>query len=419
MTRPGNLVLAGAARPGATAPVRIGLLGLYGSANVGDTAIQTAVMTGLRSRRPDIEFVGLCPDPADTVRTFGITAFPLSGEIAPPGRNGRSMIGFRLNRLVGRLPLARHLAALRNINRRIRGLDMLLVSGGGQIDDLWGGPWQHPFRLWLWCALARRHGKPAAFFAIGVDRLNSRLSAGFAVRALRMTGYRTFRDSGSIALLRASGLDFEVAVCPDPAFGIFAQPSAEPTPAASPRFAVISPISVRAYQGASDAAYEAYLRVLTEVAVALRSLGLEVRFVCSQTRMDPPVAAEVMARINADPGVSLAAVRTFDDFILAVRGAQFVIASRLHAQILALVAGTPLIAIAPVPKVRQLMIDVGLEEYCVDLPTLQVDELLSCVHKALARRDELRALIRGRVRELRESLEQAFDQLSAVAPTAN
>src|SRR5690606_9548778 len=60
--------------------VNVGLLGMYGSANLGDTAIQSVVMTSLRSRRPDIQFVGICTDPEDVVKTHAIPSFPISGE---------------------------------------------------------------------------------------------------------------------------------------------------------------------------------------------------------------------------------------------------------------------------------------------------------------------------------------------------
>ena len=59
--------------------VRIGLLGMYTSRNLGDVAIQHAIMNALRKRREDIEFVGLCQDPEDTVRAFGIPAVASTG----------------------------------------------------------------------------------------------------------------------------------------------------------------------------------------------------------------------------------------------------------------------------------------------------------------------------------------------------
>ena len=48
---------------------RIGLLGLYASRNLGDAAIQLAVIANLRQRFADAEFVGICPDPDDTRAT--------------------------------------------------------------------------------------------------------------------------------------------------------------------------------------------------------------------------------------------------------------------------------------------------------------------------------------------------------------
>ena len=73
---------------------RIGLLGMYASANLGDTAIQQAVMGALRVRHPDVEFVALCTDPEDAALTLGLHAHHLSGigaEASPSGGAGVSI----------------------------------------------------------------------------------------------------------------------------------------------------------------------------------------------------------------------------------------------------------------------------------------------------------------------------------------
>jgi polysaccharide pyruvyl transferase WcaK-like protein len=181
---------------------------------------------------------------------------------------------------------------------------------------------------------------------------------------------------------------------------------------------VISPISFQAFQKARDAEYDAYLTVLANASEALLKQGHKVRFVCSQIKMDPPVVSQVVSRMGTDVGVSMAEVKTVNDFVLAVRDAELVIGSRLHALILSLVAGTPIIAISPGRKVRQQMIDVGLEDYCLELKTLQAGELLSRMQTALDRRDELRKLISLRVHELLEKLEEAFDRLVTFVPSA-
>jgi polysaccharide pyruvyl transferase WcaK-like protein len=401
--------------------IRIGLLGMYASANLGDTAIQSVVMAALRSRRADIDFVGVSHDAVDVVRTHGIPGFPASGcgvLVRPRGDGAadtRSSVP--ATRAASESGFARRVLALRNIDRQVRDLDMLLVSGGGQIDDFWGGPWRQPFRLFAWCFCARLHRKPIAAFALGVDELHRRLSAWFVTHALQMAKYRTFRDTGSLEALRNKGLNSVASVCPDPAFGFCAAPSARVEERGRmPRFAVISPISSHAFP-ASDAEYDAYLTALASVAEAMLKQGIEVRLVCSQTKMDPPVASRVMARMKMDAGISRADVKTVDDFVLAVSGAELVIASRLHALILSLVAGTPVIAVSPARKVRQQMIDVGLDNYCFDLKSLQASALLSSVQTALNQRQELHKVIASRVRELRGQLDNAFDQLAEVIPS--
>jgi polysaccharide pyruvyl transferase WcaK-like protein len=402
--------------------VRIGLFGMYASANLGDTAIQTVVMAALRSRRPDIDFVGLSPDPEDVVRTHLIPGFPASGEgvLVTPQHgiavDSRSKVGTQT--VAKRLVLSRRILALRNIDRQVQDIDMLLISGGGQIDDFWGGPWQQPFRLFTWCLCARLHRKPIAAFALGVDGLHRRLSAWFATHALQMAGYRTFRDTGSLDALRHEGLSSVASVCPDPAFAFCATLPSSIEEGASKRskFAVISPISSHAFPGASDVEYDSYLTALATVAEELRQQGIEVRFMCSQTRMDPPVVARVTARMKTDAGVSMADVNTVDDFVSAVSGAELVVASRLHAVILSLVAGTPVIAVSPARKVRQQMIDVGLADYCFDLRSVQASALLSRVQTAVVQRQELYGLISSRVKELRKQLDGAFDQLAKVIP---
>jgi polysaccharide pyruvyl transferase WcaK-like protein len=404
--------------------VRIGLLGMYASANLGDTAIQTTVMAGLRSRRVDVDFVGLSPDPEDTVRTYGIPGFPISGEdmrVSLPA-NGpvHSQGKLLLDKAVNHLPFWRRFLALKKIYRQMSDLDMLLISGGGQITDSWGGTWAQPFRLFAWCMCAKLNGKPIVSFAVGVDDLGRRLSAWFAVHALRLAKYRTFRDIISLDILRNKGLNAAASVCPDPAFGVGA-PSAggvDDRAGTKPKFVVISPISFQAFQKARDAEYDAYLTVLANASEALLKQGHKVRFVCSQIKMDPPVVSQVVSRMGTDVGVSMAEVKTVNDFVLAVRDAELVIGSRLHALILSLVAGTPIIAISPGRKVRQQMIDVGLEDYCLELKTLQAGALLSRMQTALDRRDELRKLISLRVHELLEKLEEAFDRLVTFVPSA-
>ena len=400
------------------AAARVGLVGMYASANLGDTAIQTAVMSALRARRPNVEFVGVCTDPADAVRTFGLTALHVSGfghAIDPSSLD--LVTGDRGPDLWERAPLPlRLIAAAVRIDRHMRGMDMLLVSGSGQIDDFWGGPWEQPFRLLAWASAARRQGKPVAFFGVGVDQLLTWLGTRLATAALSRAQLRVLRDPGSLHALRQTGFAAECDVCPDPAFHL-ADTGGVAVPRAEAAFAVVSPIARNAWPGNLATSYERYLTALAAAADHLQQCGLEVRFVCSQTRMDPPIVPLIQ---NAMRG-NAAATRTItptsvDHYLREVRGADIVVASRLHALILALVVGTPVVAVSYARKVAQQMADAGLSNFCLELDTLHHDALLGRVTMVLGHQDEIRSQVAATSARLRGELDVRFDRLAAMIP---
>jgi polysaccharide pyruvyl transferase WcaK-like protein len=402
-------------------PPRIGLLGMYSSVNLGDTAIQRAVMQALLARRPGVEFVGLCTDPQDAARTFGIRARHLSGAggmvrldaaggivIEPPASK------FDTDRLPAPL---RHVGTAWRIDRHMRELDMLLVSGSGQIDDFWGGPWEQPFRLMTWCGAARRQHKAVAVFGVGVDQLLTRLGSAFASRALRRAQLRVVRDGGSLDALRAIGVVEPTEVCPDPAFHLVSEaPGSLENPAGS-GFAVISPIARQAWPGAEPRLYDAYIGTLAAAADELQRRGIEVRFVCSQTKMDPPVIDRVKSMMGSDPGsTQVRGAKTVEDYMHEVARARVVIGSRLHAMILALVAGTPVLAISYARKVERQMQDIQLADFVLDLRAVQTPQLLAKIDLVLSRENELRAHISAMTRGFRVELESQFDRLAALIP---
>src|SRR5690606_10482667 len=117
-----------------------------------------------------------------------------------------------------------------------------------------------------------------------------------------------------------------------------------------------------------DAMYEAYLDALaTLTEYLIQNYGVEVKFVCSQVKMDPQVVPHIVSRVGVDNRISSIDTSTVNDYLLAVTGASLIVASRLHALILALSVGTPSIAISAVRKVEQQMKDIGMEQYHFDM----------------------------------------------------
>src|ERR1041385_961474 len=80
-------------------------MGMYRSANLGDTAIEMALMQALRERLDRVEFIGICAEPEDTTRTYGIAAVEWWGHgpvVSADGRVTWPTNGSRLGGKAGR-----------------------------------------------------------------------------------------------------------------------------------------------------------------------------------------------------------------------------------------------------------------------------------------------------------------------------
>ena len=166
-------------------PMRIGLLDHLGTGNLGDDATLAAVMQQIKARWPSAVMIGLSLDPSDTAARHGIPAYAIRRgfqffpELKQPTTSvrtdtkdkrrtalGKSKFLFRILRVLRRLlsaiadvairqPLRplRELSFLLQSFRVTRSLDLLIICGGGQLLDAWGGPWQFPYTLFKWVLL--------------------------------------------------------------------------------------------------------------------------------------------------------------------------------------------------------------------------------------------------------------------------
>lgn len=412
---------------------------MYASRNLGDVAIQLAVMGALKSRHSNLEFVGLSQDPEDTVRTFGIPAFaftgvgsviypatPFSPSTGMPFSPGGSIsVNLPTLTLLGKIRrkisdwrgthLLRRISGLWKIRRQMQSLDMLLVSGSGQFDDFWGGPWGQPFRMFAWSVVARSQGKPVAVFGVGVDELHTRLGAWFCLRLLERTQLCVVRDNGSRDVLRAMGFSGSIEVCPDPAFHL-ANDTRQASLCTQSRFAIISPIARSAWPGMEDEAYDNYLHALARTADYIQGHAIQVRFVCSQTSMDPQIVNRIKLRMESAAETLVVAATTVDEYLAAVRGASVLVGSRLHALILAMVAGTPLIAVSGVRKVHQLFADIGLPNHAFDIRSLDTPALLAQVGEVIRDPVPHQRQVFATTQKFRPQLDRQFDRLAQLIP---
>ena len=94
-----------------------------------------------------------------------------------------------------------------------------------------------------------------------------------------------------------------------------------------------------------------------------------------------------------------------------IAGTEFVVATRFHNVLLALLSNKPTIAISFHHKCASLMTSMGLADYCLDIKDLKGNELIDRVCDVERNVVNLKDLIRERAKECREALEEQYEAI--------
>ena len=423
--------------------VRVAFVSPSGLGNLGDAAIIESFLAGLRRRRPGVEIVGFTLNPADTRVRHGVDAttcgafslphytirrVPRETEAAPPAGDADEPSPRlpRLRRAMAALPGARpgrramamavaELRHRREVAARLAGFDHVVVSGGGQLDEFWGGPFGHPYTLYRFALAARRAGARFDVLSVGTGTLATRLGRRFVRRALGVASYRSFRDARSRELAGAAGADAGDPIVPDLAYGL---PVATLVPPPRARRVIgVAPMCYadpRVWPKPDAARYAHHLQSLAGIAARAVRDGHEVAMFGTDRPDAAPVAEchaiaarqltgdeRTRLRIAAVDGVAplMALLATFDA----------VVAARFHGVLLAHVVGCPVLAVSHERKVATLMAELGHEAYCMPIDTLDPAAASATLDELLVRRDAVAAQIRELAAEYRRRVDAQYD----------
>ena len=397
--------------------MRVALLTPYDGGNLGDAAIQEALIGNFRQYDPQVHLCGITLHPESTAARHRIPCYPLAAisrpyyhaktepavspnNYAATSHNGRNAEkpGFvtRLKRAVRGLlfriglgPLVRLAQECLHILRSyrlLRGVDILVVAGGGQLDEEWGGSWAHPYALMKWAVLARAAGSSAIFLSVGGCRAELRFTKLFLRIALSLACYRSYRDEGSRQLALAITPSADGPVVPDLAFSlpVTRQPFMVASNSAELRVGV-SPIAFARpgmWPTENPAQYERYMKELALFTAALLRRGISVTLF-SSCSPDDQLFDDLRARIDASleaaarTRLSFGNVASVQDLLVLLQSLDFVVASRLHGLVLSFLAGKPCVALSYDRKVDALMTDVGLKDYCMDIRSFTGENALA------------------------------------------
>jgi polysaccharide pyruvyl transferase WcaK-like protein len=437
--------------PSPTKIKRIGLLGHYGNKNMGDDATLQSVISNIREHCPDAEIFCFSPNPEDTQKRHRVRAFPLnsackrhraSGAIEN-AHNGRTtplpasklnkikalvkhdpLLHFLLKPVLGivrRLFLvAGELGFIVNSYRESSSLDLMIISGGGQLDDSWGGPWGSPFILLKWAIIGKASGTKLLFISVGAGPIKFRLSRFFIKFALNFSNYRSYRDESSRKLIQAIGVKGEDFVFPDIAYSLTVNRRDTCEVRGEHHIVGISPMAYldhRCWPENDKEFYESYVKKIAALTLWLIQRQYIVSFFCSQLIMDAPVIQDVKrAMENMETAIRWQhiiepPVNSVKDLVNALGMCYFVVASRLHGVILSHLLYKPVIALSYHEKIDMLMADMGHSDYCLDINNFSLDVLKDRVYMLQSYHEILTTQIRNKVSSYKLALENQYNRI--------
>jgi polysaccharide pyruvyl transferase WcaK-like protein len=397
----------------------IALLTPYDGGNLGDGAIQEALISNFRRFVPESWICGITLNPERTAKLHSIPCYPLAVNsrphyIAKTGSDAADSPDLQSSFPAGEFPrdffsrwmgrarsslllkpikfLFRLAKEIRHVFRSyglLRRIDLLLVAGGGQLDEEWGGIWGHPYALMKWSILARLAGAEFAFLSVGACRIKSRISRQFVKVALSLAYYRSYRDEGSREIASGISRNADGPVVPDLAFSLPVTPNQPVMESGKKPIRVgVSPIAFARpglWPTERIAIYRRYMTELSRFTASLLQSGMSVILFSSSTPDDQTfqdLRDQVSSQIEKEDLVRLSSrdVVTAGELVEVLRSVEFVVASRLHGLLLSFLAGKPSLAISYDRKVQRLMEDMDQAPYCLDIRSFTYRELLDAFH---------------------------------------
>ncbi len=397
--------------------MKIGVFGHYGNKNLGDESIIEAMIGNLRHHIPGCDIVCLSIDPGDSRQRHGVEAFPIryrndyfhprqdivpeqqsedksSPELMPapalPAAGMKSrlksipLLGSVLKTVAGGMDtlslVRREIAFLQAARHYLSDIDLLLITGSNQFLDNFGGSWGFPYTLLKWTLLARATDTRVAFASIGAGPLTRPLSYRMLRMALKRADFVSFRDEGSRDLIKEH-VGVDGPVYPDIAHSLrYAPAPALPPDANTPLAVAVNPMPVydrRYWHEPDDERYSDYVRKLAELCRGILQDGHRLVLFSTQKRDEDVIddILEILAGEDGQDRITLARNSGVTELMATLEQADIVVATRFHATVLPLQLGKPVLGICYYRKAAELLDDVGLGEFHVNIDNFDTETL--------------------------------------------
>lgn len=395
-------------------PLRIAILGLFGSPNHGNEATLAAFIQNVSRRLPGAEFVAIAPSQSNISVAMGHRHLHL--DPLPVAQHFWRLRPTALREACIRLALRTTETRRRSIaTEMLDGVSALVMPGTGLIDDMGQGPLDLPSHLDRWTRAAASHGIPSSYLSVGASTVRSAASRALFRRALARAEYCSFRDDVSLDNARALGYRSEAIVVPDLAFSL---PSEWLTFARRPSSRTVVGIGLMGYVGWNRSAvdgkriYDHYLEKISVLVRGVLADGHEVRLLTGDARADDRTVLDVLERCAGASGsgrLHFDPIVTFRDVLTQLAACDLVVATRFHNVLLSLLLLRPTVSLGYGDKNDAVMGYFDLQRFCHHVETFDPAVVQQQVRDLERRPQDALAMIPQRLAAARARLDTQYD----------
>ena len=403
---------------------KIAFFGVFGSQNLGNECTLQAVIYNIHKASPDATFTCLCTVPEDAKLRHNIPAFA-AHRVYPAWLDSQSWSRrrSRLMRLLRKvlLEIPLELVHWAKSFRVMQGSQMLIVPGTQVVSDYLNGPFSWPYDIFKWAVIAKLCRAKVLFLNIGVGPIYHPLSKWFIKTSLNLSDYRSYRDVASKQCLEKTGpCQTRDLVYPDLAFSL--QSTLLPTCENAGKQRPVFGIGVKDYLGLeglrdrhNNSTYRNYLNTLGDLVAWLCERNYMVRLIIGDVLYDSDVKQDFMELLherglmNNEDQIVSEPVFTVKQLLSQIAAIDFLVTSRFHNLVLALMLNKPVVCLSDHRKLDSLMTEIGLTEYCLPLAKLDFGDLLDRLVKLEKNAEALRPYIKQKTEEYRRTLEEQYN----------
>jgi polysaccharide pyruvyl transferase WcaK-like protein len=394
----------------------IAFYGHFNSTNFGNESTLQAILYHLRRFHPDAEVTCICTFPETTIVTHHhIETIPLSEAFfkswVPQNRLSKT-----LRRIFVGLP-SEPFRWVRGLMRLMH-TDMLIVPGTGLLTDAYGLLSWGPYNLFKWSLIAKVCRCKLLFVSVGAGPIHGTLGRCFVKLALSLSDFRSYRDDSTMQYLRGIGFHSDNdRVYPDLVFS-FPEDLIPHQHTKTGRRAVVG-LGVMEYAGISygrqrDAIYVAYLENLAAVVKWLLAREYDVRLLSgdlgdTQARQEFTALLRERLSVFDEAHIIDEPICSVENILSQIVTTDFVVATRFHNVVMALICNKPVISISFHHKCDSLMNAMGLAEYCLDIEDLQADRLMEKICNLEKNADKIKSLISDKTEAARRALDEQYN----------